>query len=98
MDAEAIQERDYGTGDPHLPMTAIPTDLHLVGQFAAKVAVATLLESKYGVRSQRLPDEHALVGLRPNGDLSAPFDLQFAGELRWMSVPPPRPDCPTCNP
>lgn len=98
MDAEAIQERDYGTGDPHLPMSAVPPDLHLVGVLAAKIGVATLLESKFGMPSQRLPDEYALLGLRPGGDLKAPFDLHYAGEVRWMSLPPPRPGCPTCNP
>lgn len=98
MDVEAAQERDYGTGDVHLPMTAVPPDLHLVGTLAAKIAVATLLESMHGIRSQRLPGEYAIVGLQPSGDLAQPFDLSFAGDVRWAGVPAPRPDCPTCNP
>lgn len=97
MDAEADQELDYGTGRVHRPMTATPPDLRLVGTFAAKTAVATLLETHYGDHTQRLPGECAIVGLQPMGDLTPPFDLQRAGEIRWQELPPPRPDCPTCR-
>lgn len=98
MDAEADQELNYGTGHVHQPMTAVPPDLRYVGTFAAKVAVATLLESLHGDHTQQIPGEHAIIGLRPAGDLAPPFDLRQAGEVRWSPVPEPRTSCPTCSP
>ncbi|TQK17947.1 ThiF family protein [Microbacterium sp. SLBN-154] len=98
MDAEADQELAYGTGEVHQPMTASPGDLQAVGIFAAKAAIATHLESRYGDSSQLLPGEHAVLGLRPQRDLVPPFNLEHAGEVRWSSIPPPREGCPTCNP
>ena len=98
MDAEAAQEMDYGTGSVHLPMTAVPPDLNLIGTLAAKVAVSTLLESLHGESAHRIPDEHLLVGLRANKGLQPPFDLERAGEFRWRAIPEPRSICPTCNP
>jgi len=100
MDIEAAQERDYGTGHVHLPMTAVPPDLQLVGVLAAKVGVATLLESGLGDDTQRIPNEYAVMGLRPasGGELLAPFDLDYVGEIRWQSIPPPAVDCITCSP
>lgn len=98
MDAEADQELDYGTGRVHQPMTAVPPDLRYVGTFAAKVAIATLLESLHGDHTQQVPGEHAIIGLRPTGDLAAPFDLSQAGDVRWSSIPRPRASCPTCSP
>lgn len=89
-------DRDYGTGTRHLPMTAVGGDLGLVGQMAAKTAVATLLQAK-GFGDQRLPGDHAVLGLRPMPGMAAPFDIEFAGEVRWRDLPPPRPDCPTCS-
>ena len=44
LDPEPLLDSDYGTGTSHRPMTAVGSDLALVGQLAAKVAVATLLE------------------------------------------------------
>ncbi|WP_062995205.1 ThiF family adenylyltransferase [Nocardia mikamii] len=98
IDTEADQELDYGTGNPHQPMTAIPPDLHLIGTLAAKVAVATILESLHGDHTQRLPGEHAIIGLHPANNLTTPFDLTHAADLRWATIPPPRSACPTCNP
>ena len=98
MDAEANQELDYGTGRVHQPMTAVSPDLRYVGTFAAKVAIATLLESLHGDHTQQVPGEHAIIGLRPPGDLAAPFDLSQAGDVRWSSIPRPRASCPTCSP
>ncbi|WP_306232103.1 HesA/MoeB/ThiF family protein [Agrococcus beijingensis] len=98
MDAEADQELGYGTGSTHQPMSAVPPDLRLIGTLAAKVAVATVLESRHGDHTQRLPGEHAIIGLRPAGDLAPPFDVSFAGEIRWSTIPSPRPTCPTCSP
>lgn len=98
LDAEAAQELDYGTGFIHRPMTAVGADLHLVGQFAAKAAIATLLESRHGDHTQRLPGDHATIGLRPPGDMAAPFDLDRALQVNWAGLPSPRPDCTTCHP
>lgn len=98
MDAEADQELDYGTGRIHKPMTAVPPDLRYVGTLAAKVAVATVLESLHGDHTQQVPGEHAIIGLRPTGDLAAPFDVSQAGDIRWSSIPKPRASCPTCSP
>lgn len=97
LDAEADQELDYGTGRVHQPMTAVPPDLQYIGTLAAKVAVATLLESLHGDHTQRLPGEHAIIGLRPSGDLAAPFGPGQAGDIRWSSIPTPRTSCATCS-
>jgi len=97
IDAEADQEAAYGTGDIHKPMTAAPNDLALMGTFAAKVAMSTLLESRHGDASQRLPAEHAVVGLRPDTPLRWPYNVSRAGETVWNEVPAPRPGCATCS-
>lgn len=96
LDIEPSLEAGYGTGTRHLPMTAIGGDLHQVGQLAAKVAVATALESR-GHPDQRLPGEHAVWALRPRPGRPAPFDLDRAGDLRWGPAHPPVPGCPTCQ-
>jgi molybdopterin/thiamine biosynthesis adenylyltransferase len=93
---EPSLDRRYGTGTRHLPMTAVGTDLGVVGELAAKAAVATLLEDR-GYREQRLPGDHAVIGLRPKPGFAAPFDIEHSCELRWREVPPPRPDCLTCR-
>lgn len=97
IDAEADQELDYGTGHVHQPMTAVPPDLRYVGTMAGKMAVATLLESLHGDHTQRLPGEHAIIGLQPAANLTAPFDIRENGEVRWSSIPRPRVACPTCS-
>jgi ThiF family len=95
MDPEPGLDAGYGTGTRHRPMTAVGTDLVLVGQFAAKLAVATLLEDA-GHYDQRIQQNWAVIGLR--GDLTAPppFDLH-SGEVRWLPGVGSRPDCPTCE-
>jgi hypothetical protein len=98
MDPEASQELDYGTGNAHKPMTAVGPDLWLIGELTAKIAVSTLLEAKHGYGEHRLPGEHAVISLRTANGLAAPFDLPDTTSIRWGQVPPPRPDCPTCNP
>ena len=97
FDPEPTLDVPYGQGAGPRPMTAIAGDLQLVGQLAAKVAVATLLEGK-GYYEQVLPADHLVVGLRPRPGLPPPADVRRAGELRWSSVGPPRPGCPTCHP
>ena len=96
MNPEPALDRGYGTGTRHLPMTAVGGDLGLVGQLAAKTIVATLLDD-LGYREQRLPGDHAIVGLQPKPGMAAPFDIEFAGEVRWRPLPPPRENCPTCG-
>jgi hypothetical protein len=96
LDPEPGLDRGYGEGTRHLPMTAIGGDLRLVADVAAKAAVATLLERK-GHFAQRLPDDVFTVGLRPVPGLGEPFDLERSCATRWSSLPPPRPDCPTCG-
>ncbi len=96
MEPEATLDRGYGAGTRHLPMTAVGGDLGLVGQLAAKAAVATLLLAR-GYRDQRLPGDHAVIGLRPLPSLAAPFDVEHAGEIKWSELPDPRPDCATCS-
>jgi molybdopterin/thiamine biosynthesis adenylyltransferase len=96
IDPEPALDRGYGTGTRHLPMTAVPTDLSLVGDLAAKVTLATLLEP-LGFRDQRLAGDHAILGLRPKPTRKEPFDIENSGEIRWHPVPPPRDDCPSCS-
>jgi hypothetical protein len=96
IEPEPTLDRGYGTGSRHLPMTAVPTDLSLVADLAAKVTLATLLEP-LGIRDQRLEGDHAILGLRPKPDRKEPFNIEKSGGIRWHPVPPPRDDCPSCS-
>ncbi len=96
MEPERDQERGYGDGDPHRPMTAVGPDIALVGQLAAKVAVASILQ-RAGHNDQRLPGEQAVVALRVRVPWAAPFDVARTGEVRWNPATPPRPGCVTCG-
>lgn len=96
IDPEPHLDAGYGTGTRHRPMTAVSGDLQLVGQLAAKTAVATILESN-GYSDQRLPGEHALIGLRPVPGWPPPFNLSRAGDVRWIGASTPLPGCPTCE-
>lgn len=96
MQAEQAQERGYGTGDPHLPMTAVGPDIALVGALAAKVAVASVLDRR-GQGDQQLPGEHAVVGLRLKVPYKAPFNASHTGDVRWHPATSPRADCVTCT-
>lgn len=98
IDVEVAQELDYGTGHVHRPMTAVGSDLHLVGQLAAKAAVATLLETQFGDHTQRLPANIATISLRSPGDMAPPFDLNRALQINWSDLPAPRTTCATCGP
>lgn len=97
VDPEPALNLPYGEGTRHRPMTAVGSDLHLVGLNAAKAVVSTLLEA-HGVAGQRLPGEHLVLGLRPTPDLPFPFNVRRSGEARWHPATPPRPGCPTCDP
>jgi hypothetical protein len=96
IDPEPALDAPYGHGTRHRAMTAVGADLHLVGNLAAKVTVATVLERR-GHGDQALPGEQAVIGLRPTPGLAAPFDLTGAGEIRWAGSWPARPNCPTCS-
>jgi hypothetical protein len=96
IDPEPGIDAGYGTGTRHRPMTAVGADLHLVGQLAAKAAVATILE-RHGSADQKLPGDHAIIGLRPQPGWAAPFDLTRAGTIRWRPGTPSLPGCPTCE-
>ncbi|MET9834793.1 ThiF family adenylyltransferase [Streptomyces sp. NPDC006385] len=96
LDPEPALDAGYGTGTRHRPMTAVGSDLHLVAQLTAKAAVATVLE-RAGHPDQRLPGEHALLGLRRQPDWAPPFNLSYTNELRWLPATPPRSGCPTCE-
>lgn len=99
LEPERAQERGYGDGDPHRPMTAVGPDITLVGDLAAKVAVASLLE-RSGQPDQRLPGEQLVVGLRLRGSYAAPgspFDVARTGVLKWSPATPPLAGCVTCS-
>lgn len=96
MAPETTLDRGYGTGTRHLPMTAVGGDLGLVGQLAAKITVATILEPK-GHREHRLPGDQVIVPLRPKPGRAAPFNLDAALDVRWRALPSPRATCLTCG-
>jgi molybdopterin-synthase adenylyltransferase len=97
FDPEPTLDLPYGQGTGPRPMTAVAGDLQLVGQLAAKVAVATLLEGN-GYYDQVLSADHLVVGLRPRPGLPPPADVRRAAELRWSVIGSPRPGCPSCHP
>lgn len=96
IDPEPGIDLGYGTGSRHRPMTAVGSDLSLVGYLAAKVAVATMLE-RAGHPDQRLSGDHAIVSLRPSADAAPPFDLKLGADIRWLAASRPMPGCPTCE-
>lgn len=97
FDPDPAAELPYGSGTGPRPMTTVAGDLQLVGQLAAKVAVATLLENT-GYFEQLLPGDHLVVGLRPRHSFPPPADIQRAAEFRWSHAGPRLPGCPTCDP
>lgn len=97
MDPEPLLDRGYAEGGGHLPMTAVGGDLDLVGRLAARVAISILLVEE-GFALERLPGDHAVIGLRPPLDLAPPFDVSRSGEIKWHPLGPPAADCPTCDP
>src|SRR6266700_3992022 len=97
LDPEPTLDVPYGQGTAHRPMTAVAGDLHLVGQLAAKAAIA-LLQENAGYHEQLLPGDQLVVGLRPGPGLPTPFNPSHAGALRWSPLGPPFPGCPTCQP
>jgi molybdopterin/thiamine biosynthesis adenylyltransferase len=95
IDPEPALDSGYETGTAHRPMTAVGSDLALVGQYAAKLAVATVLESA-GHHDQRIELDSALIGLR--GDLAAPEQFKLhPGEVRWFPHVRSNSACPTCG-
>ena len=96
FDPEPGLDLGYGTGTAHRPMTAAPTDLRLMAELASKAAIATVLH-RMGHPGQQLADDWAVVGLQPESDAPKPFNDLDTGSVRWSSMPPKRPDCPTCS-
>jgi hypothetical protein len=96
FDPEPELDSDYTSGGAARPMTAVGGDLTFVGQMAARVVVASLLE-RAGDRAQALPGDAVTIALRPVPDLRPPFDLERAMEIRWRPLPEPRPNCPSCG-
>jgi molybdopterin/thiamine biosynthesis adenylyltransferase len=96
IDPEAALEAGYGHGTLHQPMTAVGSDLTLIGELAAKVTVSTALETA-GHYHHRLPGEHLTVALQARRGWTGPFDLGPTGSVRWSPATPPRSDCPTCG-
>lgn len=94
MNPEPRLDLPYGTGTRHRPMTAVGGDLRLMGQLAAKVAVATLLE-RHGHRSHWIGADHGLVGLRPDRLYPPPFAGLRAGSITWRTFDR-APDCSVC--
>jgi hypothetical protein len=98
IDPEPSIDLGYGDGHRHRAMTAVGGDLDLVGRLAARAVVSTLLEDA-GFRSEKLPDDHAVIGLRPAIDppVEPPFDPTRSLQIAWHPLPPPLPDCPSCG-
>jgi ThiF family len=98
LDPEPLLDGGYGTGFPHLPMTAVGGDLDLIGKLAARAVASTLLESQ-GFLPERLPGDHAVIGLRPSLDREpqAPFDVERTLQVSWHPLDKPLADCPSCG-
>lgn len=97
IDLEPTLDRGYGTGTRHNPMTAVGGDLHLIGQLAAKIAVATLLRAN-GELDQTLVDDNLVIALRPSPGYAEPFAAARVLEQAWYPAGQPYEDCPACNP
>lgn len=97
LEPERTLDLGYGTGQVHRPMTAVGPDVSLVGQLAAKFAVATLLED-LGHSDQALPGDHLVFGLRPVPGLESPFDVTHPLSQVWHGLGRPEVGCPDCDP
>lgn len=98
IDPEPSIDLGYGQGHRHRAMTAVGGDLDLVGRLAARAVASTMLEDA-GYLSERLPNDHAVVGLRPAIDRQAepPFDVSRSLQIAWQQLAPPLPGCPSCG-
>jgi molybdopterin/thiamine biosynthesis adenylyltransferase len=95
IDPEPALDLGYGTGERHRPMTAVGSDLVMVGQLAAKLTVATILEAD-GHYDQVISGEYAVIGLRRDVGAAAPFDIE-TGQTHWLPAAPQQEGCPTCS-
>ncbi len=79
-------------------MTAVGGDLDVVGRLAARVVLSTLLEQE-GYLSERLPNNHCVIGLRPAIDREPeePFDVERTLQISWHPLGAPSSDCPSCQ-
>jgi hypothetical protein len=98
LDPEPSLDLGYGGGHRHLAMTSVGGDLDIVGRFAARAVVSTLLEGA-GFFGERLPGDHGVIGLRPAIDREPeqPFDVERSLEVRWQRLAEPSLDCPSCG-
>jgi molybdopterin/thiamine biosynthesis adenylyltransferase len=98
VDPEPTLDLGYGTGLRHHPMTAVGGDLDIVGKLAARAVVSTLLEGA-GFLIERLPADHAVIGLRPPLDRQpeAPFDVERTLQISWHSLGSPAEECLSCG-
>lgn len=96
IDLEPTLDRGYGTGTRHNPMTAVGGDLHIIGQLAAKITVATLLRAQ-GELDQTLVDDNLVIALRPAPGYAAPFSATRVLDQKWYRAGRPYDDCPACN-
>jgi molybdopterin-synthase adenylyltransferase len=98
IDPEPSIDRGYGVGHRHRPMTAVGGDLDLVGRIAARAVVSTLLEAA-GYLAERLPNDHAVLGLRPALDHPAapPFDPDRTLQISWSGLGDALRSCPACG-
>jgi molybdopterin-synthase adenylyltransferase len=96
LDPEEGLDRGYLEGGGARPMSAVGGDLHLIGQSAAKLTIATLLE-RQGDRSQACPGDVMMIALRPVPDLASPFNFDRLLEVRWRDLPTRRDGCPACG-
>ena len=96
IDLEPTLDRGYGTGTRHNPMTAVGGDLHLLGQLAAKITVATLLRAE-GELDQTLVDDNLVIALRPSPGYADPFDGTRVLDQKWYRAGRPYGDCTACS-
>lgn len=96
IDLEPTLDLGYGTGSRHNPMTAVGGDLHLIGQLAAKITVATLLRAQ-GAVDQTLASDNLVIALRPAPGYADPFEATRVLDQKWYQAGRPFDDCPACS-
>ena len=77
-------------------MTAVGGNLSLMGDLAAYLTAATLMQ-RDGDLGHRIEQDYAVVGLAARPGLASPFDFAYAGQIKWQPSSPPRIGCPSCS-